>query len=140
MDDINEDPKAPQGLIDALRALHAGAPSVPHEIDDGILSAARRRMAALRRRPRLLRWVAAGAVAAAVLVAFFVSRLNDDAEGSPVAGRVTILDAFALARRIEAGSALPADDVNHDGRIDGADVDHLAMAAVALPPRAGGGR
>lgn len=137
MDDMQDDPQAPERLIEGLRALYARP--VPREVDDTILSAARRRMVAVRRRPRILRWVAAGAVAAAALVAV-VASLFHESERRPVAGRVTILDAFALARRIEAGAPLPADDVNHDGRVNRADVDHLAMAAVALPPRAGGGR
>ncbi len=138
MDDMQDDSQAPERLIEGLRALYARP--VPREVDEGILSAVRSRMAAVRRRPRILRWVAAGAVAAAALFAFVASLVHDDAERRPVAGRVTILDAFAVARRIEAGATLPADDVNHDGRVDRADVDHLALAAVALRPRAGGGR
>ena len=48
-------------------------------------------------------------------------------------GRVDILDAFALARRLE-GTDAPADnwDMNGDGVVDQGDVDSVAMAAVSL--------
>ena len=48
-------------------------------------------------------------------------------------GRVDILDAFRLARSIEARG--PVDrkwDLNGDGRVDQADVDLVACAAVRL--------
>ncbi|MEW6249270.1 MAG: hypothetical protein AB1716_01370 [Planctomycetota bacterium] len=48
-------------------------------------------------------------------------------------GRVTILDAFALARRLKAAEALAArDDHNGDGLVDRRDIDALALAAVRL--------
>jgi hypothetical protein len=50
-----------------------------------------------------------------------------------VRGRVTILDAFALARHLKAGDAMQAEwDTNHDGVVDRKDVDALAMAAVRV--------
>jgi hypothetical protein len=62
-------------------------------------------------------------------------------------GRVDILDAFRLARDIEARG--PADpmhssatdlqwDLNGDGRVDKDDVDVVASAAVRLGPQTGG--
>jgi hypothetical protein len=51
---------------------------------------------------------------------------------SPV-GKPTILDAFALARGLDAGQQMDARwDVNGDGVVDKRDVDALAMAAVKL--------
>jgi hypothetical protein len=48
--------------------------------------------------------------------------------------RVTILDAFSLARQLKAGKTPDKSwDVNQDGRVDQADVDALAARAVALP-------
>ncbi len=48
-------------------------------------------------------------------------------------GRVTILDAFALARQLDSGSSPAASDFNGDGLIDRGDVDAIAMLAVRLP-------
>ena len=45
-------------------------------------------------------------------------------------GAVDIMDAFALARRIEAGESGP--DLNGDGRIDQQDVEVIASRAVSL--------
>lgn len=48
-------------------------------------------------------------------------------------GRVDILDAFRLARHIESRGRIEAKwDLNGDGRIDRADVDLVAFAAVRL--------
>src|SRR6185369_1280179 len=48
-------------------------------------------------------------------------------------GRVDVLDAFALARRIETGGTLdPRWDINGDGRVDRADVNVIAARAVNL--------
>jgi hypothetical protein len=47
-------------------------------------------------------------------------------------GRVDVLDAFALARAVEAGAGRPEWDRNRDGAVDRADVDAVALAAVAL--------
>lgn len=128
---------APKKLIDALRSTHAYTPAVPQAVDQGILARARRR---LRTRPIVLRWVAVGAVAAAWLIAFVTSRWIDAPQPAHETARVTILDAFALARRIESKTPRPEDDFNGDGRVDRIDVDRLALAAVTLPPRAGGGK
>ena len=52
-------------------------------------------------------------------------------------GSVNILDALALARRIDDGrnqsaDQLPAGDLNSDGVVDRSDVDLIAMTAVML--------
>jgi len=132
------DPQGPddlRALAGALRDLQPAAPAVPESVDEAIL--ARARPALARRRPlRLLRW--AGAVAAAA-AALLISLLADwsPAARSPLdvdrSGRVDILDAFRMAKRIETGpSPDPAWDLNHDGRIDRQDVDVVAMAAVKV--------
>ena len=141
----NELPQAPEPLVRDLRALHAERTDVPREIDEAILAMARRRLV---RRPRVLvlRWAAAAAMAAGVLIAALLTvpghgrpmpaqteRLalaREDFDGD---GRVDILDAFALARAIESGSEREAEwDVTGDGRVDRLDVEALAKLAVKL--------
>ena len=103
--------------------------------------------------------VAVGSLAAALLVAVlpqFAGR-NDDAlvaerqalesalvpavtdefrrEDFDRDGHVNILDAFALARQVQAGSKTTGTidaDFNADGIVDKQDVDFIAMTAVAL--------
>ena len=54
----------------------------------------------------------------------------EDVDGS---GRVDILDAFALARTLSRGGRVePELDFTHDGRVDRADVDHVAQLAVRI--------
>jgi hypothetical protein len=138
-------PEAPERLVRDLQALHAGRTDVPREVDEAILAMARRQ---LERRPRVLvfRWAAAAAMAACVLIAVLLSLPGRHAPGPAHAarlalaredfdgdGRVDILDAFALARAIEAGDERRTDwDINRDGRVDRSDVDAVAMAAVRL--------
>jgi hypothetical protein len=143
-----------------LRALFGPAGTVPPEVDRAILEQARRRLA--RPRPMIirLRWAAGIAAAAAVLVIGVVlynaggpashqgiepgvaQRIAS--ERNPLApaegradidnnGRVDILDAFRLARHIEAGDRTERNwDLNGDGRLDRDDVDVVAFAAVRL--------
>jgi len=47
-------------------------------------------------------------------------------------GRITVLDAFALARKLEAADRSGAVDVTHDTRVDQDDVDALLAMAVSL--------
>lgn len=54
-------------------------------------------------------------------------------------GRVDILDAFQLAREIEAGNTSNG-DINGDGLIDLRDVDAIAMRAVSLDSGGAGGQ
>jgi hypothetical protein len=143
-----------------LRALFEPPGAVPPEVDKAILQQARRRLARPRRRIIRLRWAAGIAAAAAVLVIGVVlynaggpaayqpierqvaQRIAS--ERNPLApaearadiddnGRVDILDAFRLARHIEAGDRTEQNwDLNGDGRVDRADVDAVAFAAVRL--------
>ncbi len=148
--------EAPEALRDQLAALYGGKVEVPPEVDRAILTAARAHIRSLRRAerrwPRLvLRWVPAGAaaaVAAIMVLLFLVPALQPARERAehaaapklaPVredideSGEVDILDAFALARRIESNNELRDDwDMNGDGTVNGADVDQVALAAVNL--------
>ena len=136
---------APQRLIEDLRAVFGRDVSVPPEVDEAILARARRRFS--RRRPRVLvlRWGAAAAAAACLVLAVnlwgpggerpaameglaAVAREDFDRNG-----RVDILDAFALARRIEASERIGREwDLDGNGAVDRGDVDLVAMAAVNL--------
>ena len=114
--------------VDLQRALALSAVPVPPEIDARILDAASRRRA--RRRWPL---AAAGALMAAATALFFAFRpapaqardVNHD-------GRVDVLDAYRLARAVEAGETAPRWDLNRDGRVDRADVDGIMTALVSL--------
>jgi predicted anti-sigma-YlaC factor YlaD len=100
---------------------------------------------------RVAPWAAAAAAVAIVAVAGALWRTGfgppSPAATSPAAtarvddvnrdGRVDVLDAFALARAVEAGDSSPAWDVNRDGAVDEGDVEAVALAAVSL---GGGGR
>ncbi|HWL92171.1 MAG TPA: dockerin type I domain-containing protein, partial [Phycisphaerae bacterium] len=56
--------------------------------------------------------------------------LREDVDGS---GRVDILDAFVLARRIDGGAGVSESfDLTGDGQVNRFDVDAVAMAAVRL--------
>jgi hypothetical protein len=140
-----------------LRSLYRPPIGLPPEVDRAILEAAQARFRSPRRPPagRRAPW---GRVAAAALVvgallgllalarwgwkperADVVQKVD---EGQPVAredldrsGRVDVLDAFLLARRIEGAPAVelePSWDLNGDGRVDHEDVRTVAMVAVRL--------
>jgi hypothetical protein len=156
----NLETNTPGSLRDGLRALYGAAPEVPGELDRAILSEARRRLP--RRRLVTLRRLMPLAAAAAVLVVAGVAlmmargaRAPEPAsamkamravERPPVAvedvngdGRVDILDAFVLARRVESGPTPGRRlDLNRDGRVDRADVELVAAAAVRLNGRTPG--
>ncbi len=140
-----------------LRVLFEPPGAVPARVDKIILDQARRQLAQPRRLIIRLRR-AAGIAAAAAVIALGVMLFNpQSAVMSPPAstggsdpqsispalaedradvdgnGRVDILDAFQLARSIEAHG--PVDlrwDLNRDGRVDQDDVDLVARAAVRL--------
>ena len=146
------DALAPDHLPDLARDLaRLGDPriEVPQSVDDAVLAAAR---AALSRRHRdgrtALRWAAWTAAAAGIVLAVWVGGILTQGPAAPQmasmmapavagdldrSGRVTILDAFSLARQLEADRPAAAGDFNGDGLIDRADVDAIAMAAVRLP-------
>ena len=145
--DPRDEPGLPRQLVEDLTELYRPPAGVPQELDDEIIHAARRQFGDTRR-SRL--WGGLGLTAAAVLIVFLMqqllqptSRPSAPAVRSPLFlvsrqdidhnGRVDILDAFTLARRIESGATSAGEsDVNGDGRVDQADVDAVAMAAVQL--------
>ena len=130
-----------------LRGLFEPPGAVPARVDKIILDQAKQRLVKPRRLIITLRW-AAGMAAAAAIVAMGVilyqgpnhpsssihhqsaaeSRVDIDGNG-----RVDILDAFQLARRIEARGPVDVQwDLNGDGRVDKDDVNLVASAAVRL--------
>ncbi len=144
--------KPPKKLSDDLGALYRAEAHVPHEVDAAVMRMASRRLERPGRAVPVLRYAQAGAaVAVCLLLAVFITLPAMKASRraayreSPTAaelavredldrnGRVDILDAFALARRIEASRPLKEEwDINLDGRVDGTDVDLIAVAAVSL--------
>lgn len=139
----------PQPLVEDLRRLYAADPAVPAELDQAIRASARLHFKRMLWRRRAGRWAGFGA-AAGVMLALLWSRpwnaTREDGSDVPPGtlavarpedidrnGRVDILDAFTLARGMESATTLSLEwDVNGDGRIDGADVDAVARAAVRL--------
>ena len=147
--DKNLDQWAEQGGPPQLRAglsgLFGQAPAVPRSIDDQILAAARGQ--SIRR--HRMRWViryAIGSVAAAaavVLIAIKTTSHHDEASfnsADVVAkaedfnrdGKVDMIDAFLMARKVAARDTSSELDFNHDGAVDAKDVDVVAFAAVKI--------
>ena len=145
-DDLND--AGMNRLRDGLERLYAAPGRVPADIDRLILSSAR---AAIVRRGRMrlaLRWCGGAAAAAAVLFLAirFYPRPPIPAQPSPSVaaasgedlngdGKVDMLDAYLLARRIELKQqTTPAMDFNKDGIVDRKDADLIALDAVKLKP------
>ncbi len=148
---INPEPPPSAKLAEDLSALYTTRTHVPREVDESVMRMARERLARRGERAPAWRWAIAGAAACCLLVALLMVHTagrpalhaarapataapsREDLDGN---GRVDILDAFALARRLEAAEPLRAEwDVNGDGSVDGADVDRIALAAVSLRRR-----
>jgi len=132
--------EVPQGLKqDLARLFHVSVP-VPSQVDESIRAAARTHFAAKKRVRSVVRWLSTAAAAAAVLlVIFWAGKLMvyERLQASPLDvngdGRVDILDAFALARSLQAKSPARREwDVNGDGVVNRRDVDVIAMSAVRI--------
>ncbi len=137
--------QAPRALRHDLAALFGADASVPPAVDEAVLASARHHLTVRRRARAAIRWAGAAAAAAAAIfliaihlgparearkttseVIFSKADLNHD-------GRVDILDAFLLAKRLESGrKPLPEWDFDGDGLVDRRDVDAIAHAAVRL--------
>jgi len=118
----DEDLEAGPQLIGGLKSLYSAAPEVPPEADRAILSAARRELRRRRTRVLVFRWTAVAAAAAGIMIVVSLFRAPAAApiagsHGQPALaredldrnGRVDILDAFALARRIETPGISPGE-------------------------------
>jgi hypothetical protein len=109
---------------------------VPAAVDEAVLSRARERCAEIRRRrsrAKTVWWMSAAAcfVALAFLASSLINTSRFEHADVDRSGRVDILDAFALARRIQQGTA-GGFDLNRDGVVDKLDVDLVAARAVRL--------
>ena len=139
---------APPKLVAALKRSQAQPIFIPRAVDDRVLRAAEQHfhMPAPPRFNwlRLIRWgTAAAAIAILALLAGQILRrppatpLTESSvprEDINHDGRVDILDAFALARRLQHEERPgPALDINGDGIVDERDVTALAAKAVELP-------
>jgi hypothetical protein len=131
---------APERLVRDLRAAYRVEVAVPAEVDDRILIGARCRA----RRPGRRR-IVLGAVAAAACLLVALALLRPAPRvpaAAPVTlaredldrdGKVTVLDAFMLARGLASSAEPPAEwDVDGDGVAGDRDVRLVAMAAVSL--------
>jgi hypothetical protein len=139
--------EAPPRLISALKGLPIQPVFVPPTADEAILRAAREHLVPPQE-PRLRRifimpWLATAA--ALILMLALIPRFVRSPAPVPNGvssfaredinhdGKVDILDAFALARQLKAGSnPSPQLDVNGDGVVDERDVDSIAAQAVSL--------
>ena len=146
------DEDLPESIRDALRSQFGSVVGVPSAIDEAILADARRQLTIARPGIARRRWKVlsiaglSSSLAAAAVVLMFragvpnptldaqqplsAAQLRDgDVDGN---GRVDILDAFAVARQLQQGTAIAAVDADGDGRTTQADVDLLAQRAVML--------
>ena len=144
-----DDARLPEELAARLSAMHDHKQFVPPEIDDAVLSRARIHFgsdpatAPVPRGRLWLRYAAPIGVAAMLALGVWavwpslnqtqsgpVLAVAGDADGS---GTVDILDAFAMARVLDAGQPAPANwDLTGDGRVDRADVSAVTAIVVSL--------
>lgn len=144
--DENAEPRMPGGLAEELGRLYQPTFSVPPEVERRILDDAWRQCEEVKSQRRIRRWARVGAAAAVLFVGVWLYNAARPPKpvlqlAGPLAGvrdldrngRVDILDALYLAKRLEQkGTPDPAWDLTGDGMVTGADVDTLAMTAVRL--------
>jgi hypothetical protein len=143
------DPGSAPRLGQVLRAMHEMRKPVPGSVDDRILYEARTHLRRAEENKRVLRFPAWLAWAAAVVLGLGLIFLLRWEGRSPAArvvmredidrnGQVDILDAFALALRLQQGlrgdgqGGPDVNDVNTDGVFDQRDIDYVAARAVRL--------
>jgi hypothetical protein len=132
-----EDEQIPEVIEQRLRHVASGTTVlVPASVDEAVLSRARQRFAEIRRRrARTQRawWISAAAavVVLGLLASSLITATRYERADIDHSGNVDILDAFALARRIQEGDTAGF-DFNNDGVVDRADVDTVAAQAVRL--------
>lgn len=136
----------PPSLKTGLGGLF-GTPAVSRFTDEQILAAAAQQ--SIRR--NRMRWTiryAIGSIAAAaavILIAIKITHREQPTFESDRAvassedvnrdGKLDILDAFLMARKVAAKEPLTKDwDFNHDGMVDNKDVDVVAFSAVKIKP------
>ncbi|MFN3165685.1 MAG: dockerin type I domain-containing protein [Phycisphaeraceae bacterium] len=152
--------RLPPAIVDALRELDGPAVMPDAGRDADVLSGARRHLAQAGRKRRNLRLFfagsAGGALAAAAMIGIIVflgnpfgeterdlevaysesvpaTTFHGEAGDVDQNGRVDILDAYALARRLERGrSSSEPMDLDGDGKVDQRDIDWIAHRAVML--------
>ena len=134
--------QAPKELVEALNLLQKEGIFTPPAVDHAVLREARAHLQRLERpRPRWKPRLSWAAMAACLALAVWLGeRFSSPTRARPFAredinrdGHVDVLDASALARRIETGGTLdPRWDINGDGRVDRADVNAIAARAVSL--------
>ncbi len=164
LSDMSEDAEVPGAadlprLAQALRSAAGASPgadpaqAIPPRIDHRIAEAARYHLqhahpaqptAGLVARSRYWRWATRAALAAAAAAVIVLGPQIFSPQPSPLpapdleAG-VTIVDAFNLARAIEAGQPVdPGWDVTGDGVVDEDDVQAIASRAVGVTDRDAG--
>jgi hypothetical protein len=135
-----ENLRAPEPLQRALVELQKERIFVPPAVDEAVLSAARRHLEREEAPRRVWQSWAPWAAAAASIVllgvfapGYFKASKSREYSREDINhdGRVDILDAFALARKIERGER-GLRDVNGDGVVDGRDAAEIARHAVKL--------
>jgi hypothetical protein len=142
------DDELPAEIRRALKGLDGPGIQIPRELDRAILADAKAAFFRRRRFWLVTRWSgAAVAAAAVVMIALHIFAPGTASNRGAVAsnhrltlsevadinhdGRVDILDAYILARKISHHELLdPAWDINGDGVIDQKDVDLIAGIAV----------
>lgn len=141
-----DEPQLPAKLPEELKTLFAPPRLIPPRVDDAVLAQAREHLAGVARSRRIVqfpRWLAAAAAVAlaAVLASlWFSSRRSPELAREDINrdGRVDVLDAFALARRLQQGAAtVRMFDINGDGVVDQKDIEAVTTLAVKLDGRQG---
>ncbi len=150
MSTLPEQPDEPiisDTLRQDLKDLYSFTASIPAGFDDSVLREAKSTFTQRRRFHSRVRWAIGGisAAAAIMLVALRLSSPSPDRISEhPVVmaikpgdvdrdGKVDILDAFVVARRLHAHAPIDkAWDVNGDGAVDQKDVDRIGTMAVDI--------
>ena len=156
------DDQLPDNIVDELRQYDEMPFAVPIMLDKTIIRDAHEYLAASPSAPPTRRWfrvAVAVSSACAALLLFTVTRWTNDTNRSdqpltaqalnepadmkriqPPAnprdidenGTVNILDAYAMARRLESGESADTWDFNSDGQLDESDIQLVAFDAVML--------
>lgn len=152
----------PQDVVAALRKRYGPSGGIPTDRDETVLQDAAAHLSQIsqptavpptRSTRRWVAWSTGTLIAAALLVAIVpwnpqepqspnvASSVRTDASRDMESllrgdfdqnGTVDILDAYAMARDLKTGQALPQWDQNGDGKTDRQDVDLIAQTAVTL--------